>query len=162
MLGQHLDGDRAVQASVASPINLAHTSSAELGFDLIRTERAAWLQWHGLARRRVAWRTESPPDEQHAEEQHDQLGHTEWVHDHPLPHSTDLRVESVEESACAIGGGVRTREAGSKGYPQRGDSGLKRINVYRGDRGVFREVRDLSTEGGSGHRPPVDPWARRA
>ena len=34
-----------------------------------------------------------------------------------------------------------------RGYPPMGIFGLKRANVYRGDRGVFGEVRDLPTEG---------------
>ncbi len=34
-----------------------------------------------------------------------------------------------------------------RGHPQRGDLGLNRANVYRGDRGAFWEVRDPSTEG---------------
>ena len=41
MLGQHLDGDRAVQAGVGRLVDLAHAAGAEGGTDLVRAERGA-------------------------------------------------------------------------------------------------------------------------
>ena len=41
MLGQHLDGDGAVQTGVRGPVDFAHATSAEGAFDPIGTERGA-------------------------------------------------------------------------------------------------------------------------
>ena len=46
VLGQHLDGDGAIQAGVAGFVDLTHAPSAERGVDLIRAEGRAWLQRH--------------------------------------------------------------------------------------------------------------------
>ena len=46
MLGQHLDGDGAIQASVAGFVDLAHAPCAEGGFDLIGAESGAGFQRH--------------------------------------------------------------------------------------------------------------------
>ena len=48
MLGQYLDGDGAVEASVTCLIHLAHATGAEGGFDLVRAEGGARLERHGL------------------------------------------------------------------------------------------------------------------
>ena len=52
MLGQHLDGDGAVQAGVAGLVDLAHTPGAEGGLDLVRAEGGAGIEWHVLLSRR--------------------------------------------------------------------------------------------------------------
>ena len=41
MLGQHIDGDRAVQARVAGFVDLTHAPSADGRDDLVRTELRA-------------------------------------------------------------------------------------------------------------------------
>ena len=51
MLGEHLDGDRAVQAGVAGFVDLTHPPSAEGGDDLIRSERGARREGHGSGHR---------------------------------------------------------------------------------------------------------------
>ena len=48
MLGQHLDGDGAVQAGVAGFVDLAHPTRANGREALVRAERGAWLQGHQL------------------------------------------------------------------------------------------------------------------
>ena len=47
MLGQHLDGDRAVQAGVGSFVDLPHAAGAEGGVDLVRAEGGAGGEGHG-------------------------------------------------------------------------------------------------------------------
>ncbi len=41
MLGEDLDGDRAVQAGVVGSVDFAHAASPELGLDLVRAEAGA-------------------------------------------------------------------------------------------------------------------------
>ena len=45
-LGQHLDGDGAVEARVGGFVDLAHAARAKGGLDLVRAERGACLQGH--------------------------------------------------------------------------------------------------------------------
>ena len=47
MLGQHLDGDGAVQAGVGGLVDLAHAAGAEGGVDLVGAEGGAGLERHG-------------------------------------------------------------------------------------------------------------------
>ena len=48
MLGQHLDGDGAVEARVSSFVDLAHAPGTERGVDLIGAERGARGQGHPI------------------------------------------------------------------------------------------------------------------
>ena len=48
VLGQHLDGDGAVQAGVAGLVDLTHPARADLGGDAVGTERGAGLEGHRL------------------------------------------------------------------------------------------------------------------
>ena len=48
MLGQHLDGDRAVQAGVGGLVDLAHAARAEGGVDLVGAEGGAGFKWHAV------------------------------------------------------------------------------------------------------------------
>ena len=43
MLGQHLDGDGAIQARVGGFVDLTHTARAEGGVDLVGTEGGSSL-----------------------------------------------------------------------------------------------------------------------
>ena len=54
VLGQHLDGHRAVQAGVLGPIDLAHAAGAHGLFDLVRAELQSWFQRHPVLRSRAA------------------------------------------------------------------------------------------------------------
>ena len=46
MVGQHLDGDRPIQARVPRPIDLAHAARAEGGVDLVGAEGGAGRERH--------------------------------------------------------------------------------------------------------------------
>ena len=48
MLGQDLDGDGAIQASITSFIHLAHAPGAEGRLDLVGAEEGDWCQRHGV------------------------------------------------------------------------------------------------------------------
>ena len=48
MLGEHLDGDRAVQAGVARLVHFAHAPSPNGREDLVVPEAGADFEWHGL------------------------------------------------------------------------------------------------------------------
>ena len=48
VLGEHLDGDGAVQPGVASLVDLALATRAEGGLDLVGTEGCAWREGHRL------------------------------------------------------------------------------------------------------------------
>ncbi len=48
MLGQHLDGNGAVQAGVGGLVDLAHAPCAEGGVDLVGAEGGAGVKGHGL------------------------------------------------------------------------------------------------------------------
>ena len=45
-LGKDLDGDRAIQAGIASAIHLAHSALADMALNFIRTEFFACRNWH--------------------------------------------------------------------------------------------------------------------
>ncbi len=47
MLGQHLDGDRAIEAGVAGFVHLAHAAFANSGEDFIRAEPNAGGERYG-------------------------------------------------------------------------------------------------------------------
>ena len=47
MLGQHLDGDGAIQPRVGGLVDLAHPAGAEGGVDLVRAEGGAGAKGHG-------------------------------------------------------------------------------------------------------------------
>ena len=46
MLGQHPDGDGAVQTGIAGLIDLPHAARAERGLDLVGAEGGASGEWH--------------------------------------------------------------------------------------------------------------------
>lgn len=48
MFRQDLDGDNAVEATVSSAVNFAHTAGAERGKNFVRTEFCAWSDRHTL------------------------------------------------------------------------------------------------------------------
>ena len=50
MLGQHLDGNGAVQAGVGGFVDLTHAARAERGFDLVWAELSSRLNRHGSGR----------------------------------------------------------------------------------------------------------------
>ncbi len=47
VLGQHLDGDRAIQAGVAGLVHFTHAARAEGGLDFIGAEGGAGFERHG-------------------------------------------------------------------------------------------------------------------
>ena len=63
MLGQHLDGDGAVQAGVGGLVDLAHAPCAEGGLDLVRAECGAGLEGH-LDGPRLSRQPGQPPSRQ--------------------------------------------------------------------------------------------------
>ena len=62
MLGQHLDGDGAVQAGVGGLVDLTHAAGAEGGVDLVGAEGGAGGQRHdqGMGTRSVSYWNQVP------------------------------------------------------------------------------------------------------
>ena len=65
MLRQHLDGDGAVQAGVASLIDLALAAGAKGGLDLVGAKRGTGLEGHGSGNRRARLELLEPVEHQH-------------------------------------------------------------------------------------------------